>query len=71
MTRKRKNHGQGRMTPPVMEPDAAGNDVGATEIYVAVPSDRDAEPVRCFETFTPISWHWPTGGRPAGSAPAP
>src|SRR6202051_1869741 len=22
------------------------------EIYVAVPSDRDSEPVRCFETFT-------------------
>jgi transposase len=53
MAKKRKNHGQGRMTPPVMEPDAAGNDVGAKEIYVAVPSDRDAEPVRCFETLTP------------------
>ena len=53
MAKKRKNHGQGRMTPPVMEPDAAGNDVGAKEIYVAVPSDRDAEPVRCFENFTP------------------
>jgi hypothetical protein len=53
MARKRKTHGQGRMTPPVMEPDAAGNDVGAKEIYVAVPSDRDAEPVHCFETLTP------------------
>jgi hypothetical protein len=42
--RKRKTHGQRRMTPPVVEPDAAGIDVGATEIYVAVPSDRDAEP---------------------------
>lgn len=35
-----------------IEPNAAGIDVGATEIYVAVPPDRDAEPVRCFKTFT-------------------
>lgn len=35
-----------------MQPDAAGIDIGATEIYVAVPADRDAEPVRCFATFT-------------------
>lgn len=31
---------------------AAGIDVGATQHYVAVPEDRDAEPVRCFEAFT-------------------
>jgi transposase len=37
---------------PVMRADAAGIDVGATELYVAVPMDRDAEPVRCFPTFT-------------------
>jgi hypothetical protein len=35
-----------------MEPNAAGVDVGATQIFVAVPGDRDPEPVRCFETFT-------------------
>lgn len=35
-----------------IEPNAAGIDVGATEIYAAVSSDRDAEPVRCFRTFT-------------------
>jgi len=35
-----------------IEPNAAGIDVGATEIYVAVSADRDAEPVRCFKTFT-------------------
>src|ERR1700733_3312435 len=33
---------------PIMKPDAAGIDIGATEIYVAVPADRDAETVRCF-----------------------
>lgn len=36
----------------VLEPNAAGIDIGATEIYVAVPSDRDPESVRRFSTFT-------------------
>ena len=37
---------------PVIEPNAAGVDIGATQIFVAVPADRDPEPVRCFDTFT-------------------
>jgi len=37
---------------PVLHPDAAGIDVGANEVFVAVPVDRDAEPVRSFATFT-------------------
>jgi transposase len=37
---------------PVVDPDAAGIDIGATQIFVAVPPDRDPEPVRCFQTFT-------------------
>jgi hypothetical protein len=37
---------------PVLNPDAAGIDIGATEIYVAVPADRNPEPVRMFATFT-------------------
>jgi hypothetical protein len=32
--------------------DAAGIDIGATEIFVAVPVDRAAENVRSFPTFT-------------------
>ena len=36
----------------VIEPNAAGADVGATQVFVAVPGDRDPEPVRCFATFT-------------------
>jgi transposase len=32
--------------------NAAGVDIGATEIYIAVPGDRDPQPVRCFSTFT-------------------
>jgi len=36
----------------VLHPNAAGLDIGAREIWVAVPVDRDPEPVRCFGTFT-------------------
>jgi hypothetical protein len=53
MARRRKISTWGQMTPPVVQPDAAGIDIGATESYVAVPADRDAESVRCFESFTP------------------
>jgi transposase len=35
-----------------MNANAAGMDIGANEIYVAVPADRDRQPVRCFGTFT-------------------
>jgi len=35
-----------------LEPNAAGIDIGAAEIYVAVPVDRDPRPVRRFATFT-------------------
>ena len=46
---------------PILRPNAAGIDIGATEIYVAVPPDRDSEPVRGFPTFTedlhrPADW---------------
>ena len=37
---------------PVLNPHAAGIDIGATTIYVAVPADRDPEPIRRFGTFT-------------------
>jgi transposase len=33
--------------------DAAGLDIGASEIWACVPADRDEESVRCFKTFTP------------------
>jgi transposase len=39
-------------SPPVLRPNAAGIDIGAREIYVAVPRERDPKPVRAFETFT-------------------
>jgi len=36
----------------VINPDAAGIDLGSTEHWVAVPPDRDQESVRCFGTYT-------------------
>jgi hypothetical protein len=36
----------------VLEPDAAGIDIGAEEIYVAVPPDRAEESTRRFSSFT-------------------
>ena len=36
----------------IVNEDAAGLDVGATFHVVAIPADRDAEPVRTFQSFT-------------------
>jgi transposase len=44
-----------RRTQPLLErinPNAAGIDCGSAMHYVAVPPNRDPEPVRCFKTFT-------------------
>jgi transposase len=54
MAKKRKNSTK-KIGAPVLHclnPNAAGVDVGATEIYIAVPVDRDPQPVRHFPTFT-------------------
>jgi len=48
MSRKRNRVAQ----LPVIEPNAAGIDVGATQVFVAVPADRDPESIRSFDTFT-------------------
>ncbi len=40
------------VTMPILHPDAAGIDIGATEIYVCVPLDHDPQPIRRFGTFT-------------------
>ena len=51
--KKRKlKSSKGARELPILRPNAAGADIGATEIYVAVPPDRDPEPVRSFPTFT-------------------
>jgi hypothetical protein len=48
----RKQASKKKVALPVLNPDAAGVDIGATEIYVAVPADRDPDSVRMFLTFT-------------------
>lgn len=52
--KRKTTKGASRTLPIVgqVEPNAAGLDVGATKVYVAVPADRDAQPVRSFDTFT-------------------
>ncbi|MBV8569114.1 MAG: IS110 family transposase [Acidobacteriaceae bacterium] len=47
-----KKERKGRSELPVLHPHAAGVDIGAEEIFVAVPADTDTVPVRCFPTFT-------------------
>ena len=49
---KNRNQGLCGTQRPTLEPNAAGIDVGAREMYVAVPPDRDSNPVRVFDTFT-------------------
>jgi transposase len=53
MPKKRKT-AKPKSTPVLhcLQPNAAGVDVGATEIFVSVPPDRDPESVRSFPTFT-------------------
>ena len=50
--RGRKRKGMCLEDRPLLEANAAGIDIGAREIYVAVPPDRDKDPVRVFTTFT-------------------
>ena len=51
---KRSNREQRKIqSMPVLQPNAAGIDIGAKEIFVAVDSARDPRPVRQFTTFTP------------------
>lgn len=52
--KKSKKTARGRRSPLIerVNRDAAGIDCGAAMHYVAVPRDRDPEPVRSFKTFT-------------------
>jgi len=52
MAKKRSGKSKAAPIPPVVHPNASGVDIGATEIFVAVPADRDQSPVRSFQTFT-------------------
>jgi transposase len=48
----RKKNKPATQIRPELRPDAAGIDLGATVHYVAVPPERDAQPVRFFGTQT-------------------
>ena len=50
--KKKQRKFSGDETLPEIRQNAAGIDVGATEHWVSVPSDRDPEAVRCFGAFT-------------------
>jgi hypothetical protein len=50
--RRRRSKGMCLEDRPVLEPNAVGIDVGAREMFVAVPPGRDENPVRVFATFT-------------------
>jgi len=52
MAKKRKKKCKKVKMLHTIKPNAAGIDIGATEIYIAVPHDRDPQPVRHFDTFT-------------------
>src|SRR3954452_13916648 len=52
MRKKKRNPGWCGPRRPVLEPNAGAVDVGSREMYVAVPPDRDREPVCVFGTFT-------------------
>ncbi|MGH8336355.1 MAG: IS110 family transposase, partial [Gammaproteobacteria bacterium] len=50
--RNKPSNSTGQPDGPVFEPNAAGIDIGAREIFAAVPPERDADPVRKCGTFT-------------------
>ena len=52
MAKRKARRGKLERSLPIMRPNAAGIDLGATEAVVAVPADRDSESVRTFPTFT-------------------
>ena len=49
---KSKRGSQNKIVDAPFQPNASGIDIGAREIYIAVPPDRDQHPVRKCGTFT-------------------
>ena len=60
-SRKKRQKGMCLEDRPVLEPNAAGIGIGAREILVAVPPDRDAHPVRYVPPSPRIYNKWLTG----------
>ena len=51
-SKRKRRKGRTLEDRPLLEPNAAGIDIGAREIFVAVPADREENPARVFPTFT-------------------
>lgn len=49
---KKRRKGMCLEDRPILEKNAAGVDIGAREMFVAVPPDRDPHPVQIFDSFT-------------------
>ena len=49
---RRKRTSARSAQPKFVYPEAAGIDIGARELYVAVHPDRNPRPIRVFRTFT-------------------
>ena len=71
MPRRRKAQPRSISMLPLCRPHAAGVDVGAYEIHVAVPPDRDPQPVRRFLTFTEDLHALADGLQPVATVSAP
>lgn len=50
---KKVLHSKAQVALQIVFPNAAGLDIGASEIMVAIPPDREGETVRGFGTYTP------------------
>ena len=50
--RRRKGKGSRTAQPKTLYPDAAGLDIGATDVYAAVRPEREPDPIPDFRTFT-------------------
>jgi hypothetical protein len=61
--------GKQKRSAVVLEPDAAGIDIGAEEIYVAVPPDRDEESTANSIRLPGISTRWQSGLNAVASEP--
>ena len=60
--RRHRCKGSRSAQPNTVHPDAAGLDLGSTEVYAAVRPERDPEPRSgTFPRSPPTCMPWPTG----------
>src|SRR5215471_8449849 len=59
--RRRRRKREAIENRPVLEPNAAGVDIGAREVYVAVPRTETSSRYESSRLLPPICKNWPTG----------